>query len=281
MAEDNPASVAEKMEDLSVDSDLFSGEKKKKKKKKPLLDLDGPAPGEEGSEAAAPAGEEVAQPAEAADLDLNDLTLNLKKKKKKKAKARDMEDFAAFEGEEGGEGAAAEGSGPSKSGLPWDGTDRDYTYDELLGRVFGILHQNNPELTGERRRTIMKPPQVAREGTKKTVFINFMDLCKAMNRQPEHMQAFLMAELGTSGSLDGQQRLIVKGKFMPKAFEAVLRRYVNDYVLCPLCKSPDTLLDREQSTRLMYLRCQQCGASRTVAAIKQGFQARVTRRPRG
>mmetsp|Transcript_24344 Transcript_24344/g.61316 ORF Transcript_24344/g.61316 Transcript_24344/m.61316 type:complete len:128 (-) Transcript_24344:101-484(-) len=126
----------------------------------------------------------------------------------------------------------------------------------------------------------MKPPQVAREGTKKTVFINFMDLCKAMNRQPEHMQAFLMAELGTSGSLDGQQRLIVKGKFMPKAFEGVLRRYVNDYVLCTWCKSADTLLDREQATRLMYLRCQQCGASRTVTAIKQGFQARVTRRPR-
>eukprot|EP00983_Pelagomonas_calceolata_P119542 1160616-Pelagomonas_calceolata.AAC.11 len=28
--------------------------------------------------------------------------------------------------------------------------------------------------------------EVAREGTKKTVFQNFMDLCKAMNRQQEH-----------------------------------------------------------------------------------------------
>ena len=27
-------------------------------------------------------------------------------------------------------------------------------------RVFGILRENNPELTGEKRRTIMKPPQV-------------------------------------------------------------------------------------------------------------------------
>jgi translation initiation factor 2 subunit 2 len=44
--------------------------------------------------------------------------------------------------------------------------------------VFGILREKNPELTGERRRTVLKPPQVAREGTKKTVFTNFMDLCK-------------------------------------------------------------------------------------------------------
>lgn len=70
--------------------------------------------------------------------------------------------------------------------------------------------------------------QVAREGTKKTVFTNFMELNKSMNRQPEHVQQFLLAELGTSGSLDGQSRLIVKGRFQPKAFEGVLRRYMNE-----------------------------------------------------
>ncbi len=70
--------------------------------------------------------------------------------------------------------------------------------------------------------------QVAREGTKKTVFTNFMDLCKAMNRNHEHVAAYLLAELGTSGSLDGQQRLVIKGRFLPKAFETVLRRYVNE-----------------------------------------------------
>ena len=72
--------------------------------------------------------------------------------------------------------------------------------------------------------------QVAREGTKKTVFTNFLELCKAMNRQLEHVQAFLLAELGTSGNLDGQSRLVVKGRFLPKAFEGVLRRYVNECV---------------------------------------------------
>lgn len=49
---------------------------------------------------------------------------------------------------------------------------------QLLGRVFNILRENNPELAGDRRRTVMRPPQVLREGTKKTVFVNFMDLCR-------------------------------------------------------------------------------------------------------
>lgn len=224
---------------------------KKKKKKSKTKDV-------EGDEGAAD-GE--------MDMD-GDLNLSLgKKKKKKKSKIRDIDDFGA------GEGAGADAR--KAGGLPWEGSERDYTYEELLDRVFGILKENNPELTGERRRTSLKPPQVAREGTKKTVFTNFMEICRSINRPNEHLQAFILAELGTSGSLDGQQRLIMKGRFLPKAFEGCLRRYMNEYVLCNSCKSPDTLLDRDSASRIMYLKCQQCNASRTVSAIKTGFQARV------
>ncbi|KAH7554659.1 hypothetical protein JRO89_XS12G0253900 [Xanthoceras sorbifolium] len=67
----------------------------------------------------------------------------------------------------------------------------------LLSRVFDSIRENNPELAGERRSTVMRPPQVLREGTKKTVFVNFM-------------------EMGTSGSLDGQKQLVVKDRFASK-----------------------------------------------------------------
>jgi translation initiation factor 2 subunit 2 len=182
------------------------------------------------------------------------------------------------EEEETGEGEEEEEAEPIVLGVrfPWEGSDRDYKYNELLGRVFNILRENNPELAGEKRRTVMRPPQVLREGTKKTVFVNFMDLCKTMHRQPEHVMAFLLAELGTSGSLDGQQRLVVKGRFAPKVFEGILRRYVNEYVMCNGCKSPDTILTKEN--RLFFLCCEQCGCSRSVAPIKSGFMARVGRR---
>jgi translation initiation factor 2 subunit 2 len=59
-------------------------------------------------------------------------------------------------------------------------------------------------------------------------------------------------------------------------FEGILRRYVNEYVICNMCKSTDTLLSREQ--RLFMLRCQSCGASRSVTAVKTGFMAQIGRR---
>mmetsp|Transcript_36309 Transcript_36309/g.43888 ORF Transcript_36309/g.43888 Transcript_36309/m.43888 type:complete len:293 (+) Transcript_36309:121-999(+) len=236
---------------------------KKKKKKKPKAEE-----GEEGAEGA---------PAEEGDLG----ALPTKKKKKKKTlDTESLEDLeAAFAGgAEDDQAAVEEDSASGSSGLPWEGSSRDYHYEELLGRVFGMLRENNPELAGEKQKTILKPPQVLREGTKKTVFVNFMELCKTMHRQPDHVMGYLHAELGTSGSLDGQQRLIMKGRFTPKVFEGILRRYVNEYVICNMCKSTDTLLSREQ--RLFMLRCQQCGASRSVGAIKTGFVAQIGRRKR-
>ena len=267
--------LEEKVDDLSITSSVFGEKKKKKKKKKAkeveVDEVDDDAGEGEGGEAAG--GDE---PAEDFDADF-DLSLK-KKKKKKKKKVRSADDEEALKEELESAEASASGAASTGSGLPWDGSDRDYTYEELLDRVFGILRKFNPELTGEKRRTVMKPPQVLREGTKKTVFVNFMELCKAMHRQPDHVLSYMMGELGSSGSLDGQQRLIVKGRFLPKAFEGVLRRYVNEYVLCHACKSPDTLLDKDQTTRLYVLRCQQCGAARSVSTMKQGFMAQIGKR---
>ena len=196
-----------------------------------------------------------------------------KKKSKKKKKLALSDDEEGGENEDGGGATTSSGGGvQSGLGLPWDGSDRDYHYDELLGRVFGILKEKNPALS-EKTKTIIKPPQIAREGTKKTVFANLMEICNAMHRPHEHVTQYMMAELGTTGTLDGQQRLIIKGRFLPKVFEGVLRHYFIDYVICNMCKSSDTQLVEEATTRLSYCRCQSCGASRSVSNIQKGYTA--------
>ena len=79
----------------------------------------------------------------------------------------------------------------------WEGQDRDYTYEELLKRVFDIMHDKNPDyVAGEKKKIVMRPPQVLRVGTKRTPFANFTDICKTMRRQPKHFIGFLLAELG-------------------------------------------------------------------------------------
>lgn len=111
------------------------------------------------------------------------------------------------------------------SPVTWTGSDRDYTYDELLNRVFEIMRDKNPDMVaGKKQKFVMRPPQVVRIGTKKTSFANFNEICKTLHRQPKHLLDFLLAELGTSGSVDGNNQLIIKGRFQQKQIENVLRR---------------------------------------------------------
>jgi len=158
----------------------------------------------------------------------------------------------------------------------WLGSDRDYSYRELLFRVFGILRTNNPDLAGEKRKFTIVPPQVVREGSKKTAFSNIADLARRMRRPLEHLTAFILTELGTIGSSDGSQRLIIKGRFQQLQIENVLRRYIVEYVTCKTCRSPDTILVKEN--RLFFMQCESCGSSRSVTAIKSGFKAQTERR---
>lgn len=153
-------------------------------------------------------------------------------------------------------------------------------YDDLLSRFFQILRKNNPELAGERSGTKFRipPPICQREGNKKTAFANVQEISEKLQRSPEHLISYLFAELGTSGSVDGQKRLIIKGRFQPKQLENVLRRYIIEYVTCKTCKSINTQLKKESSNRLFFLVCNSCGSTRSVSSIKTGFTAQIGKR---
>ena len=46
--------------------------------------------------------------------------------------------------------------------------------------------------------------------------MNFQEICAMMRRNSDHVFQFMMAELGTEGSIDGNKRLVIRGKFVPK-----------------------------------------------------------------
>lgn len=243
------AGEKEVAEEEDIDLESFG----KKKKKKTRRDEDGIRM--DDLEEALPDDDEED------DLDLD--TFGTKKKKKRsKNRTGDLDADDTNDGE----------NKENETSDPWGQDDRDYTYDELLQRVFGIMRDKNPEMVaGEKKKFVMRPPQVVRVGTKKTAFVNFSDIAKMLHRQPKHLLAFLSAELGTVGAVDGNNQLIMKGRFQQKHIENVLRRYIKEYVTCHTCRSPDTILNKE--TRLFFLQCMTCHSRCSVQTIKTGFQA--------
>jgi translation initiation factor 2 subunit 2 len=204
-----------------------------------------------------------------------------KKKKRRKPKAKPkQEEEEPAEGEgEGDDGDDDKDEEMVEEGPgAWLGTDRDYTYSELLTRLYdtiaGEKGQGEGLGMGSNRKPI-EPPKVGRIGTKRIAWINFMNNCKSVNRKPDHVLAFVLAELGTTGSIGGDNKLIIKGRFQSKQLENVLRKYIAEYVICRTCRSPETELKKEN--RLLFKVCKACGSSHTVQSIKTGFRANTQR----
>jgi len=274
---------------IMADVSTFDPTLKKKKKKKPStkdksdevaevteeleeLEVKDEAPKKEEAKKEEAKGEEPEDPDAEFDFGAK------KKKTKKKSTKEPKEAKEPVEEEPQETPESDETSEPTSigDGSSWAGSDRDYTYEELAGRVYNLMHSNNPELGSSTKRYQIKPPQVCREGTKKTVWLNFAEICPMLKRKPEHVLNYVLAELGTNGSLDGKLRLVIKGRFQPKQIENVLRHYISEYVACRTCKSPDTNLKKEN--RLYFLCCETCGSTRSVAAIKKGFEAQIGKR---
>ncbi|KAI0974109.1 domain found in IF2B/IF5-domain-containing protein [Xylaria arbuscula] len=242
---------------------LDLGKKKKKKPKKDTEDGDAPA-----------------DDAVAADGGL-DPSLKKKKKKKKEEKPKTDDEFAAklaaldLDKEKSDEQA---GDSEKGTGIWQHDQTTPITYNLLLGRFFDILAEKNPDhaSTGSRSYKI-PPPQCLREGNKKTIFANIEDITKRMKRSSEHVTAYLFTELGTTGSVDGSKRLVIRGRFQQKQLESMLRKYIIEYVTCRTCKSPDTTLEKGEN-RLYFMTCNSCGSRRSVTAIKSGFTAQVGKR---
>jgi len=149
-------------------------------------------------------------------------------------------------------------------------TNREYTYSELLERLFSLVREKNPYLT--QRKKSLPPPNIARMG-RKMWWSNFSQTCQILHRSSEHIMQFFLAELGTEGSIDGQDRFVFKGKYPAKQTETLLRKYIVEYVTCHMCHNPDTSLTRDVITRLCFVQCESCGSRRSVAPIKAGYHS--------
>ncbi|KKK12107.1 eukaryotic translation initiation factor 2 subunit beta, partial [Aspergillus ochraceoroseus] len=262
--------VVEEQADKSVDevTELFKGLSKKKKTKKPKD---------------AEAGDDTA-PA-AADGEFDPTALKKKKKKVKKADAGDFEaklaeaGIAEKEAEEK-EDEVPEGDLEAGTGIWAHDATQPIPYTLLVSRFFSLIQSHHPDLLSSGSKSYkIPPPQCLREGNRRTIFANIADICKRMKRSDDHVMQFLFAELGTSGSVDGSRRLVIKGRFQQKQIENVLRRYIVEYVTCKTCRSPDTELNKGEN-RLYFVTCNSCGSRRSVAAIKTGFRGQVGRRKR-
>jgi len=134
------------------------------------------------------------------------------------------------------------------------------SYEELLSRARSGLDKDAKKSGALRLE--LPDPDVIWVGNK-TIFRNYGEFPKRLRRDSGRVLMYLAKELATAASLEGERAIFI-GRKDKASFSQLLQRYVKDGVICPVCGSPDTHLDKEK--RMWFMVCEACGA-RSVAKV--------------
>ena len=135
----------------------------------------------------------------------------------------------------------------------------EYDYESLLKRA----REQVPEVASKRERLEIPKLQYAKIGMR-TVIFNFKEIADALDRDPQHLLKFLSGEMATAATMQGA-RVIFQGKFQEDTFERLMQRYLDTFVVCPVCHRPDTKVVKDK--RLSFLVCQACGAKSSIKQL--------------
>lgn len=148
--------------------------------------------------------------------------------------------------------------------------ESEESYEELLLRIYIQMGQ---ERDTSSMRFKLKPPKTEKIGSKKTAWVNFRQTCETLNRPEDHLSLFISSEVGTLCSITQDGALLIRGIFPAMKLESCVKKYIEMYVKCQMCRSLQTELFKDPGSRLMMMNCGFCKAVRSVQPITTGFHA--------
>ncbi|MDP7180773.1 MAG: translation initiation factor IF-2 subunit beta [Candidatus Woesearchaeota archaeon] len=98
----------------------------------------------------------------------------------------------------------------------------------------------------------------------KTIITNLNQIANILRRNVEHILKFILKELASPGEMKKSGSVIFGTKVPASRINEKIRKYANEFVLCPDCGKPDTKIEKEGS--FAYLKCTACGSKHHVKA---------------
>ena len=134
-------------------------------------------------------------------------------------------------------------------------------YDNLLDRARSQVPEDAFNRSGERFQ--VPEVQLIVQGNR-SIWQNFQEIINVLNRPGKEVLKFVSGQLGTAGTIEGSNALF-NGKFNAELVDEVLNRYIDSYVICPVCTRPDTEITKESGVYLLI--CSACGARTAIRPV--------------
>jgi translation initiation factor 2 subunit 2 len=127
-----------------------------------------------------------------------------------------------------------------------------FHYEKMLERALSQI-----KVRTERSSRFEPPVAIVNNVKNRTIITNFKEISEKLNRDKQQFASFFFKEFAVNGMIE-DDTLVLFGKFSFEKVNMSLKYYIKKYVLCPICNSNDTVLEKERKN--IFLKCLACGA---------------------
>lgn len=125
------------------------------------------------------------------------------------------------------------------------------SYEEMLENAL----KNLPNVVSITDRYTLPDLEIKHEKNK-TYVLNIKEILYKIKRSPEEFRSDFLRILGVPGRFE-REVLVLNGLINRETLKRKLEEYVKFFVICEICKKPETIIINENNIR--YLKCEACG----------------------
>ncbi len=97
----------------------------------------------------------------------------------------------------------------------------------------------------------------------KTIIKNYSIICSSLRRDETVLTKYFTRELATPANFSGG-KLTIHSKINARLLKEKYLLFIKKYVICPVCKRPDTHIVHDKEHGIKVLKCEACGARNPI-----------------
>lgn len=134
-------------------------------------------------------------------------------------------------------------------------------FNELLDNVYEQFDIKENDL-------IILPNPILNKDSKRTIWSNIKAFLKVVNRPPEHCFDFFKNQTGKEIAWYSERvsdgLIFHTNKIKVNEIISLMKKYVDDYIVCNICKRSNTEMFRDQDLRKYKIKCFDCSSERCL-----------------
>ena len=113
----------------------------------------------------------------------------------------------------------------------------------------------------------MPSPIIKYEG-KKTVLVNAKIISDSLHRDLRYLLQFINHDLSTSTKIfiddNLNEKCVIKGIYASNQIQKTINKFIETFVLCPVCNLPETILSINVKKETVKHKCNACGVKTLI-----------------